>query len=62
MPRDSLVAVSYPVDEEYARITTDVLGGEASVSFLRQVPETERPAILASAEALICWNLRKGTS
>jgi glycerate dehydrogenase len=59
MPRDSLVAVSYPADEEYARITTDVLRGEASVSFLRQVPETERPAILASAKALICWNLRR---
>jgi hypothetical protein len=29
MPRDRLVAVSYPVDEEYARINTDVLGDEA---------------------------------
>ena len=56
MPSDRLVVVSYPVDEEYARINTDVLSGEASVSFLRQVPETERPAVLASAEALIGWN------
>ena len=52
-----LVVVSYPVDEEYARINTDVLSGEATVRFLRQVPEPERPAILASAEALIGWNL-----
>jgi glycerate dehydrogenase len=59
MPRDRLVAVSYPVDEEYARINTDVLSDEASVSFLRQVPEAERPAVLASAEALIGWNLRR---
>ncbi|HKR69867.1 MAG TPA: 2-hydroxyacid dehydrogenase [Streptosporangiaceae bacterium] len=57
MPRDRLVAVSYPVDEEYARINTDVLSEEASVSFLSQVPETERQAFLARADALIGWNL-----
>jgi phosphoglycerate dehydrogenase-like enzyme len=52
-----LVVVSYPVDEEYARINIEVLSGEATVRFLRQVPEAERPAVLASAEALIGWNL-----
>ncbi|HEX7995422.1 MAG TPA: NAD(P)-dependent oxidoreductase, partial [Streptosporangiaceae bacterium] len=59
MPRDRLVTVSYPVDEEYARINTDVLGDEASVSFLHRVPEPERPSILARAEALVAWNLRR---
>jgi glycerate dehydrogenase len=59
MPRDRLVAVSYPVDDEYARINTDVLGDEASVSFLQRVPEPERPSILARAEALVAWNLRR---
>ena len=59
MPRDRLVAVSYPVDEEYASINIDVLSDDASVSFLQHVPESERPAVLDSAEALITWNLRR---
>src|SRR5262245_45610012 len=59
MPRNRLVAVSYPVDDEYARINTEVLSDQASVSFLGQVSETERPAILARAEALIGWSLRR---
>lgn len=59
MSRDRLVAVSYPVDDEYARINTDVLSDEAFISFLSQFPETERAAVLANAEALIGWNLRR---
>jgi phosphoglycerate dehydrogenase-like enzyme len=54
-----LVVVTYPVDEEYARITTEVLRGEATVRFLREVPEPERPAVLAGADALIVWNLSR---
>ena len=59
MPRERLVAVSYPVDEEYARLNADVLSQDATVSLLSRVPEGERLATLARAEALICWNLRK---
>lgn len=55
MPRERLVVVSYPADEDYARINSHVLGGDAAVVFLRQVPEPERPDILAEAEALIGW-------
>ena len=58
MPRDRLVVVSYPADEDYARINAEVLQGDANVAFLRQVPESDRPALLARAEALIGWNLR----
>ena len=54
-----LVVVTYPVDEEYARINTDALKGEATVRFLREVPEPERPAVLAGADALIVWNLSR---
>jgi len=57
MPR--LVTVSYPVDDEYARINTQVLDSEATVRFLGRAPESERPAILARSDALICWNLRR---
>ncbi len=56
MPRQRLVAVSYPVTEDYAEITEQVLDGEASVAFLRPMPEPERSAVLSSAEALITWN------
>jgi glycerate dehydrogenase len=59
MPRDRLVVVSYPADEEYARMNAEALEGDASVAFLRQIPEPDRPALLARAEALIGWNLRR---
>ena len=59
MPRERLVAVSYPVDDEYAKINADVLAGEATVAFLRQVPEPDRAAVLARADALIGWNLAR---
>ncbi len=47
MPRERLVAVSYPVDEEYAKINADVLAGAATVSFLCQLPESDRAAAMA---------------
>lgn len=59
MPRERLVAVSYPVDEEYASINADVLSEDATVSFLDQLPEQDRLATLARADALICWNPRR---
>lgn len=59
MSRERLVVVSYPADEDYARINTEVLGGDATVVFLRDVPEAERPAVLARAEVLIGWNLAR---
>ncbi len=59
MPRERLVAVSYPVDEEYAKINADVLAGAATVSFLCQLPEPDRAAVMAQAEALIGWNLAR---
>ena len=59
MPRDRLVVVSYPADEDYTRINAEVLADDASITFLRQVPEPDRPAVLDRAEALISWNLRR---
>jgi glycerate dehydrogenase len=55
MPSERLVVVSYPADEDYARINAHTLGGEAAVAFLRQVPEPDRLEVLAGAEALIGW-------
>jgi phosphoglycerate dehydrogenase-like enzyme len=53
------VAVSYPANEDYARITRDVVGPDAAVVFLRDVPEPEWPAVLADAEVLLSFNLRR---
>ncbi len=59
MSRERLVVVSYPADEDYARISTHVLSGDASVVFLREVPEAGRPGVLGRAEVLIGWNLNR---
>ena len=59
MARQRLVAVSYPVDDEFIRINTEVLGGEAGLAFLAPLAEAERRDILPEADALIGWNLRR---
>jgi glycerate dehydrogenase len=53
----SLVAVSYPVDDEFARINTGVLGGLAEVVLLHGRPEEEFRKILRQADVLIGWHL-----
>jgi phosphoglycerate dehydrogenase-like enzyme len=52
-----LVAVSYPVDEEFERINREVLGGDARIRFLQQLPREDWPAALAEADILLAWNL-----
>jgi glycerate dehydrogenase len=59
MARQRLVAVSYPVDDEFIAINTEVIGGDASLAFLAALAEDERRAALAEAEALIGLNLRR---
>jgi phosphoglycerate dehydrogenase-like enzyme len=59
MARESLVAVSYPVDDEFTRINTGVLGGSARVIFLQSCPADQRREVLRQADALIGWHLRE---
>jgi phosphoglycerate dehydrogenase-like enzyme len=59
MPGERVVAVSYRASEEYVAVNTRVLAADATVVFLSQLPETERPAALSRAEALLGWNLRR---
>jgi phosphoglycerate dehydrogenase-like enzyme len=59
MPRQRLVAVSYRADESYAAITRQALDGAADIVFLRELPEAGRAAVLADAEVLIGWMLRR---
>jgi len=57
MSRGSVVAVSYPVDGEFAQITTSVLDGLAEVAFLDGSPDAEIRDILHRADVLIGWHL-----
>lgn len=57
MARELLVAVSYPVDDEFARINTGVLDGSARVVFLHGRPEDEFRAAVRQADVLIGWHL-----
>jgi phosphoglycerate dehydrogenase-like enzyme len=56
MPRTRLVAVSYPVDEDYTKINQEVLGADATLVFLQQETEAGRASLASQAEVLIGWN------
>src|SRR5215475_3388720 len=57
MARDKLVAVSYPVDDDFIRINTGVLDGSARVVFLHGRPEDEVRETMRRADVLIGWHL-----
>src|SRR2546427_12433645 len=57
MAGESLVAVSYPVDDEFTRINTGVLNGAARVVFLHGRPEDEFHEVVRQANVLIGWHL-----
>jgi phosphoglycerate dehydrogenase-like enzyme len=57
MAADRLVAVSYPVDDEFARINASVLDGSARVVFLHGRPEDEVRELLGQADVLLGWHL-----
>lgn len=59
MAREPLVAVSYPVDDEFAEINSSVLGEDAQVAFVSRLGEQERREALGRAGALIGWQLGK---
>jgi phosphoglycerate dehydrogenase-like enzyme len=57
MAQERLVAVSYPVDEEYTAINAQVLADVADLSFLYGRSRAEQAAAVHQAEALIGWRL-----
>jgi glycerate dehydrogenase len=57
MADESLVAVSYPVDDEFTQINTEALEGSARTVFLSGRPEKELREILRQSEVLIGWHL-----
>jgi len=59
MAGERLVAVSYPVDDEFTRINAGVLDGHARVVFLHGRPDDQRRELLRQADVLIGWHLRE---
>jgi glycerate dehydrogenase len=57
MARERLVAVSYPVDDEFTEINIRVLGTEADLAFLAQLDDEARRRTLLETDALIAWQL-----
>ncbi len=57
MAKDRLVAVSYPADEEYARINSEVLAGDAEIAYTYELADAQRAQALRCADALIAWDL-----
>jgi phosphoglycerate dehydrogenase-like enzyme len=57
MAADLLVAVSYPVDDEFVQINRTVLDGSARVAFLYGCPDDEVREHLRQADVLLGWHL-----
>jgi len=59
MTQERLVAVSYPADEEFARINAEVLAGDAEVVYTYELDDAQRAQALGRADALLAWELPK---
>ena len=59
MALERLVAVSYPVDEEFARINSEVLAGDAEIVCTYELDDAQRAEILRRADVLLAWELAK---
>ena len=57
MARERLVAVSYPVDQEYMQANSEILGGDAEVVCTYELDEADRARALRDADALLAWDL-----
>src|SRR5215472_7122757 len=59
MAQKRLVAVTYPADEEFARINAEVLADDAEVIYTDRLDDEERARTVQRAEALLTWELSK---
>jgi phosphoglycerate dehydrogenase-like enzyme len=57
MDRRPLVAVTYPVDDEFVQINTSILDGVADIAFLDGRREAEFRDVLGRADVLLGWHL-----
>src|SRR5215469_16685715 len=59
MSKDRLVAVSYPSDDDYAQINSEVLAGDARIASTFNLDDVQRADVIRQAEAVIAWELSK---
>jgi len=59
MAQERLVAVSYPADEQFAQMNSEVLAGDANVVYTYELNDAERTLTLLRADALLAWELSK---
>jgi phosphoglycerate dehydrogenase-like enzyme len=52
-----LVAVSYPVDDDFRRVNAEVLAGDAGLVYTYELGPAGRAGALRDAEALLAWDL-----
>jgi phosphoglycerate dehydrogenase-like enzyme len=57
MARERLVAVSYPVDQEYTQANSEILGNDAEVVCTYELDDADRARALRDADALLAWDL-----
>jgi phosphoglycerate dehydrogenase-like enzyme len=57
MARERLVAVSYPVDQDFTRVNSEILGDDARLVCTYELDDAERTRALRSADALLSWDL-----
>lgn len=57
MANKRLVAVSYPADEDFARINAEVLADDAEVVYTGPLSDAERVRTVRQAVALLTWEL-----
>jgi phosphoglycerate dehydrogenase-like enzyme len=57
MAQERVVAVSYPADEEFIRINSEVLAGEAAIAYTYDLDDAQRAQTLRRAEAVLALNL-----
>ena len=57
MAQERLVAVSYPVDQEYIQANSEILGDDAEVVWTYELDEADRARALRDADALLAWDL-----
>jgi phosphoglycerate dehydrogenase-like enzyme len=57
MTGERLVVVSYPADDEFARVNSEALAGEAEVVYTCELDDARRAQALRRAEVLLAWEL-----
>jgi phosphoglycerate dehydrogenase-like enzyme len=57
MAQKRVVAVSYPADEEFTRVNSEVLADEAEIVYTYELDDAQRAQTLRRAEAVLALNL-----